>query len=102
MSRLGLNGLLNRYTESNVQLRRDRKAEALACWEPVVDAIIEIVKTDARFASLRSIRTGSYYERAKVKEPDEFDLMLDMDSFSVVYGSARYRGDHMTVPPLGE
>ena len=53
------------------------KTKALECWQPIVKAIVDYVKrTDDRFASLRTFPTGSYYEGTKVKEPNEFDLML--------------------------
>jgi len=81
-----LNSLLNQFTDRYVNLRRDRKKEALRAWQPVVDAIVEDVKRRdqlGRFARLRILPTGSYYERAKVGEPDEFDLMLVMDNLEL-------------------
>ena len=81
-----LNSLLNKFTETYVKLRRDRKAEALRAWQPIVNAIVEDVKRrdqHRRFAKLRILHFGSYYERSKVGEPDEFDLMLVMDNLEL-------------------
>ena len=73
-----LRRLLERYIESKVQLRRDSKRAALDSWEPKVGEIIHKVTTyDKRF-NFRVFPTGSYYDGLKVKEPDEFDLMLIM------------------------
>lgn len=84
MNREDLNSLLYRFTISNVQLRRNRKTEALNSWQTIVNAIVEHVKrNDRRFAKLRILPTGSYYERAKVGEPDEFDLMLEVDNLEL-------------------
>ena len=75
MSRL--NAILNRYISEKVTLRQDETSEALDfCW-PVVEKIFEYVKLkDSRFAAMEIEGKGSYYERCKVGEPDEFDLML--------------------------
>ena len=93
MSNPNLNNILNRYTERNVKIRREMKTKALECWQPIVKAIVEYVKrTDDRFASLRTFPTGSYYEGTKVKEPNEFDLMLVMEDLSIRYTGYRIRG----------
>ena len=83
MNREELNKILNRFTNQNVQLRRDRKKEALDSWEPIVHEIVSYVAGDERFSRLELFHTGSYYERAKVGEPDEFDLMLVMGNLEV-------------------
>ena len=107
MNREELNRILNRFTNQNVQLRRDRKREALDSWQPIVDEIVRFVKSagnehDRRFSSLRIFPTGSYYERAKVGEPDEFDLMLVMDNLEL--DGEPYDGDEddgLSEPPTG-
>ena len=100
---LRLNSLLNQFTDSHVKLRRDGKTEALRAWQPIVDAIVDNVKRrDHRFASLSILPTGSYYERAKVGEPDEFDLMLVMDNLELdgdPYDSGE--DDGLSEPPTG-
>ena len=99
-----LNKLLNNFTRNNVQLRQVRKTEALNSWQPIVNAIVDYVKQrDDRFSSLRILPTGSYYERAKVGEPDEFDLMLVMDKLEL--DDEPYEeeeDDGMSEPPTGE
>ncbi|XP_073246852.1 cyclic GMP-AMP synthase-like receptor 1 [Porites lutea] len=91
--RPNLNNFLNWYTERNVKTRREMKTKALECWQPIVKEIVDYVKsTDDRFASLRTFPTGSYYERAKAKEPNEFDLMLVMEDLPVRYIGYRIRG----------
>ena len=48
-----------------------------------------------------SVPTGSYYERAKVKEPDEFDLMLIMDNLEL--DDAPFEEDDgFSEPPIGK
>ena len=80
-----LNSLLNKFTDGYVKLRQDRKKEALEAWEPIVNAIVKDVKRrdQRRFGRLQILSFGSYYERAKVGEPDEFDLMLVMDNLEL-------------------
>ena len=84
-----LNAILNRYISEKVTLRQDEKSEALDfCW-PVVEEILEYVQLkDSRFAAMEIEGKGSYYERCKVGEPDEFDLMLiikDLESDGDLY-----------------
>ena len=104
---LQLNSLLNQFTDRHVKLRRDRKTEALRTWQPIVDAIVEDVKRRdqyGRFARMRILPTGSYYERAKVGEPDEFDIMLVVDKLELdgdPYDSGEYDG-LTSEPPIGK
>ena len=98
-----LNRDLKKYFERKVQLSQKRKSEALSYWEPIVDCIINYVKrNDDRFASLRRFGSGSYYERAKVREPNEFDLMLIFQDLTATSMVSFTRGPGMTVQtPLG-
>lgn len=74
------NRLLHCFT-INVQLRRDRKKEALNSWNPKVEGILVCGRErHDYFAALQALHSGSYYERTKVGEPDEFDLVLEMDN----------------------
>ena len=104
--RRALNGVLNRFTDTNVKLRQTEKTEALNLWQPIVTNIVEKVKAserDTRFARIQILPTGSYYERAKVGEPDEFDLMLVMDNLEL--DGEPYEeeeNDGMSEPPTGE
>ena len=102
--RANLNNFLNWYTERKVKTRREMKTKALKYWKPIVKAIVDYVKrTDDRFASLRTFPTGSYYEGTKVKEPNEFDLMLVMEDLPVRYIGYRPKGNSATdYTPLGE
>ena len=103
-----LNFRLNQFTDSHVKLRRDGKTVALRAWQPIVDAIVDGVKRRDRFdrfASLSILPTGSYYERAKVGEPDEFDLMLVMDNLELdddPYDSGEDDGLSARDPPKGK
>ena len=99
-----LNSLLNKFTDGYVKLRQDRKKEALKAWQPIVNAIVEDVKRrdQRRFGRLQILPFGSYYERAKVREPDEFDLMLVMDNLELdgdPYDSGE--DDGLSEPPTG-
>ena len=92
MSNTNLDHFLHCYTEHNVKTRREMKTKALECWQPIVRSIIKDVKrTDDRFASLRTFSTGSFYEGTKVKNPNEFDLMLVMEDLSIRYIGYRIR-----------
>ena len=96
-----LNEILKRYTSEKVTLRKDDKSEALDfCW-PVVEEILEYVKIkDTRFAGMEVERKGSYYERCKVGEPDEFDLMLVIKDLEL-NGVYEFIYDGMSEPPTG-
>ena len=97
-----LNGVFKKYFERKVQLNQKSKSDALSCWEPIVDWIIDYVKeSDERFASLRRFGSGSYYERAKVREPNEFDLMLIFEDLTATSMVSFTTGPGMTEPPLG-
>ena len=104
MNREGLNNLqlirlLNRFTIDNVQIRRDRKTEALNSWKPIVDAILDYVKArHDYFATLRVLHCGSFYERTKAGEPDEFDLMLVMENVKLY----KLKLPGLRDPPIGE
>ena len=103
--RPNLNNFLNWYTERKVKTRREMKTKALECWQPIVKEIVDYVKrSDDRFASLCTFPTGSYYEGAKVKEPNEFDLMLVMEDLPIGCIGYRTKGNSATdyTPPLGE
>ena len=98
-----LNNILNRFTASNVQLRKNRKTEALNFWQPKAERIVDDVKRrDARFARLSIFHAGSYYDRVKVGEPDEFDLMLVVENLTL--DAEPYEEDEddgMREPPTG-
>lgn len=98
-----LNTLLNRFTSQFVMLRQERKTEALNFWQPKVEEIVKDVKRrDDRFSDLQVVFTGSYYERSKVGEPDEFDLMLAVGKLEL--DGEPYGGDEddgMSEPPKG-
>ena len=99
-----LNVVLNRFTATNVKLRQSEKTEALKLWTPIVENIVEKVKErDDRFRITQILKTGSYYERAKVGEPDEFDLMLVMDNLELDGDPyEEEENDGMSEPPTGE
>ena len=95
-----LRRLLDRYTESKVQLRRDSKRAALDSWEPKVGEIIHKVTTYDDSFKFRVFPTGSYYDGLKVKEPDEFDLMLIMGELEP--GLLLFDGGGLQNPPTGK
>ncbi|XP_067042666.1 cyclic GMP-AMP synthase-like receptor 1 isoform X2 [Acropora muricata] len=100
-----LNDILNRFTNEKVSLRNSKseKRKALDFWEPKVRDILENVKQkDPRFAGMEMQFKGSYYERCKVGEPDEFDLMLVMKNLELngdPYDDPE--DDRMSEPPTG-
>lgn len=96
-----LNTTLNRFTDNVVKFRRDSRTKALKCWRPIVDGIVDYVKRkDDRFHALSVFHKGSYYERSKVGEPDEFDLMLVMDNLEL-YDEPFEEDDGLSEPPIG-
>lgn len=98
LNNLQWNRLLNYFTINNVQLRRDRKKEALNSWRPIVEAILVYVRErHDYFATLQMFHSGSYYDRTKVGEPDEFDLMLVMEN--AVFYELKLPG--LSNPPTG-
>ena len=99
-----LKGLLNSYFSHKVELRKEAKQEALAVWQEAVMEILQRAQAKdsehGRF-KLKRLNTGSYYENAKVKEPNEFDLMLQLENYMVypiVHDSTGYRGN-LNAPP---
>ena len=98
-----LNTVLNRFTDSNVVLRKRLKTEALQYWEPKVAEVVQYVKErENRFSKMQILRTGSYYERSKVGEPDEFDLMLVVENLELDAGPyGDDEDDGMSEPPKG-
>ncbi|EDO42726.1 predicted protein [Nematostella vectensis] len=71
---------LNQYFSQKITIHQDAKQKALAAWQPPVQKILKFVEErDTYYKFDRLLMTGSYYERAKVKNPDEFDLMIEID-----------------------
>lgn len=94
-----LNPILNRYTSEKVTLRQSEKSKAKDFCQPIVEGIVEYVRNkDTRFAGMEIQRSGSYYERCKVGEPDEFDFMLVIKGLELD-GVYEYNG--MDNPPIG-
>ena len=98
-----LNALLKRFTDRNVVVRQNLKTEALQYWKPIVENVVHFVKVfDGRFSRIHFLPTGSYYEKSKVGEPDEFDLMLvveDLELDDDPYDDDE--DDGMSEPPEG-
>ena len=75
-----LRGILDRYTDKKVRIKRESKTVALRVWEEPVGRILNNVESrDVRFQIQEVVPGGSFYERLKVKEPDEFDMMIVME-----------------------
>ena len=98
-----LNTILNRFTNEKVTLRKSEKKKVLNSWGPKVDNILLSVKSqDERFAKMETLFKGSYYERCKVIQPDEFDLALVLENLELddqPYGDSD--DDGMGEPPKG-
>lgn len=99
-----LNTILNRVTNDKVTLRKSEKTKALQFWEPIVDNILRGVKRKdkKRFAKMETLFKGSYYERCKVGQPDEFDLTLVLENLELddePYDDTEDAG--MGEPPIG-
>lgn len=77
MSDVQLKKRLDQYFNQKVQVSRPKKKEVIAIWEPVVEEILAHVRIkDSRFSFSPLLYGGSFYERTKIKEPNEFDVML--------------------------
>ncbi|KAM6082347.1 cyclic GMP-AMP synthase [Chlamydotis macqueenii] len=62
-----------------LSLGRQDVSEASAVVNEVVSQLIQAIRTrDSRFSSIEKLSAGSYYERVKISEPNEFDIMLVM------------------------
>ena len=103
MASRDLKGILNRYTDNNVGIKRGSKADALRVWEePVREILANVARRDSRFEIRNVLYGGSYYERLKVKEPDEFDIMLEMKKLELD-DQPYEEDDHLGVePPVGQ
>lgn len=94
-----LNQILNRYASERVTLRQTEKTKAKGFCRPIVEGIVEYVKIkDTRFAGMEIKGNGSYYERCKVGEPNEFDFMLVIKGLEL---DGVYEYDGMSEPPIG-
>ncbi|XP_048585373.1 putative nucleotidyltransferase MAB21L1 [Nematostella vectensis] len=92
---------LNQYFSQKITIHQDAKQKALAAWQPPVQKILKFVEERNTYYKFdRLLMTGSYYERVKVKNPDEFDLMIEIDKEQLLKqqpGAAVYPEN----PPLG-
>ena len=95
-----LNSILNRYTSEKVTLRQDEIEKAVRFWKPRLEDILQYVQNkDIRFAGMDVQFAGSYYERCKVGEPNEFDIMLVIKDLEL--NGEPYEDDGMRNPPRG-
>ncbi|XP_040409319.1 cyclic GMP-AMP synthase, partial [Cygnus olor] len=64
---------------SQLSLGRRDVSEASGLVNQVVSHLIQAIRgRDGGFGSIRRLGAGSYYERLKISEPNEFDIMLVM------------------------
>ncbi|XP_071597654.1 cyclic GMP-AMP synthase [Heliangelus exortis] len=72
-------GLRLREVLSRLTLGRQDVSEASGLVNLVVSHLIQAIRsTNCSFSSIDRLGAGSYYERVKISEPDEFDIMLVM------------------------
>ena len=80
---LDMNRLLRHYLNDRLQLSQEVSKKAIKDTEPVIKLVLEKVKAkDPRFDMEIKYR-GSYYEKVKIKEADEFDIDLCIKSLQV-------------------
>ncbi|XP_075603624.1 cyclic GMP-AMP synthase [Balearica regulorum gibbericeps] len=64
---------------SQLSLGRQDVSEASGLVNNVVSQLIQAIRSkDGTFSSIERLGAGSYYERVKTSEPNEFDIMLVM------------------------
>ncbi|KAM7061244.1 cyclic GMP-AMP synthase [Acridotheres tristis] len=64
---------------SRLSLARDDVSEAATLVNLVVSHLVQAIRAkDSCFSSIERQSAGSYYERVKISEPNEFDIMLVM------------------------
>ncbi|KAI1241140.1 Cyclic GMP-AMP synthase, partial [Lamprotornis superbus] len=64
---------------SRLSLARDDVSEAATLVNRVVSHLVQAIRAkDSCFSSIERQSAGSYYERVKISEPNEFDIMLVM------------------------
>ena len=97
---LQLRAFLKRFTREFVTLRKNETGKAVDFWDPIVENILQYIRyADPRFAGMKRLSGGSYYERCKVGEPDEFDLMVEIKGLEL--DDETYVYDGMSEPPTG-
>ena len=72
-------------------------------WGPTVESILNEVKNNdpQRFAYLRILGTGSYYEGTDNKQCSDFDLMLVMDDLTISESTrVILRWDRIMIPNM--
>ena len=80
------NRLLRDYLNSQLQLQDEDSKTAIQEIKPVIDLVLDKVKAeDSKFDMTHDARMyrGSYYEKVKIKKPDEFDIDLSIKSLEV-------------------
>ncbi|XP_073425433.1 cyclic GMP-AMP synthase-like isoform X2 [Dendrobates tinctorius] len=87
---------------ANLRLRKNDISIAADKVNKVVDAILESVKHSkgSIFEKIKKISTGSYYERVKILNPNEFDIMLEISqrsSKSIIMTNLDKKGPYYTL-----
>ncbi|XP_068793658.1 cyclic GMP-AMP synthase isoform X2 [Struthio camelus] len=68
-----------REVVSQLSLGRQDVSEASGLVNDVVTQLLQAIRSqEGSFSSLERLGAGSYYERIKISEPNEFDIMLTM------------------------
>ncbi|XP_072912797.1 cyclic GMP-AMP synthase-like [Hemitrygon akajei] len=79
-----LSKLLKTVLES-LRIRSDERSKASRIVNEVVDHLLRSIKKDRRFASIDKLPSGSYYEKVKISEPNEFDVMITVPVERIKY-----------------
>ncbi|KPP63698.1 cyclic GMP-AMP synthase-like [Scleropages formosus] len=71
-------------TLRGLRIRKQLRSESTAVINSIVDVIFRHLRSQKDcFSSVERLRTGSYYENVKIRQPDEFDVMLAIPVRSV-------------------
>ncbi|XP_062927606.1 cyclic GMP-AMP synthase isoform X2 [Mobula hypostoma] len=68
-----------------LRIRSDERSKAARMVNEVVDHLLRSIKKYPGFASIAKLPSGSYYEKVKISEPNEFDVMITVPVERIEY-----------------
>ncbi|XP_051880353.1 cyclic GMP-AMP synthase-like [Pristis pectinata] len=83
---------LLRTVLGNLRIRSDERSKAARLVNQVVDHLLRYISKDPNFASIKKLPSGSYYEKVKISEPNEFDIMITVPVGRIKYTEADFEG----------
>ncbi|XP_028578599.2 cyclic GMP-AMP synthase [Podarcis muralis] len=72
-----------RQVLEKLRLAKEERSIAAQLVNKVRDILVKAIKSEACFSCVEVLGTGSYYERLKISNPNEFDIMLKVPDMRV-------------------